>query len=183
MSAFFDFLIALFRPVHKIKAINQPMPMPEELPQIPPQTTAPTDPAYVPQSAPIAVPSPVQAPPELLWDTHDNSRHSIRVLCDEMNTTVYLKNVINACIEVESHCLNYKAPGVPTTHKNPGSTDWGICQVNDYFHIGPYKDFPSVSYVMANPEKVVRWMIKMALEGHLNLWVSYTSGAYKKYMP
>lgn len=147
----------------------------------------------VPVSA-IPVPPPAPVPPvgDLLWDTHDNARHSIRVRCDVKGLNLHEKDLITACIEQESGCLNYRMVNeklVPTTNKNLNkdgslsSTDWGICQINDYFHIGDGKDFPSVEFVMANPEKAVDYMINMYKAGRLSMWVSYTSGAYLKYMP
>jgi len=37
--------------------------------------------------------------------------------------------------------------------------------------------------VLDHPDKAVRYMIKMMKAGKLDLWVSYSSGAYNKYMP
>jgi hypothetical protein len=34
-----------------------------------------------------------------------------------------------------------------------------------------------------NPEKAVRFMAEMFNTGHANLWDSYLSGAFKKYLP
>ena len=62
------------------------------------------------------------------------------------------------------------------------SIDWGICQINDYWHIGAGKSFPSVEYVLKNPAEVVKWMIKQYKAGNLKWWIAYKSGAYKKYL-
>lgn len=70
---------------------------------------------------------------------------------------------------------NKNAKGVVT------STDWGLCQINDYWHIGKNKSFPSVEYVLANPDKVVMWMADMWKAGKGKLWVAYSGGYYKKY--
>lgn len=120
--------------------------------------------------------------PVLLWDTPQNSRHSVRVLCDEAGLTLYEKNVITACIQQES---NFRNEAVGKNMKNGVlvSTDWGICQINDYYHVGAGKRWSSVEQIVKNPDKAVTWMIQMYKQGHLNLWVSYSSGAYKKYMP
>jgi len=56
-------------------------------------------------------------------------------------------------------------------------------QINDYYHIGTGKDFASVDYVMRNPEACIRYMCAYYKRfGNLNAWVSFTSGAYKKYL-
>lgn len=124
---------------------------------------------------------PTEQNPDVLvedWTQPSNAYHNVRVLCDLAGLTVQEKNIICACIYQESQfentamCRNRNSGGVVT------STDWGICQINDYFHIGEKKDFPSVQYVLANPETVVNWMIQQYREGNLDMWVSYTSGAY-----
>jgi hypothetical protein len=116
------------------------------------------------------------------WDTPENARHSTRVICDEEDLKFAEKNLICAVIMAESgfknsaKCINKRKDGTVS------STDWGICQINDYWHVGQGKSFPSVEYVLQNPDKVVRWMIKMYRGGSLKLWVAYTNGSYKKYL-
>jgi hypothetical protein len=39
--------------------------------------------------------------------------------------------------------------GLKSNRRDDGAisaTDWGICQINDRFHIGPNMDFPSVEW-------------------------------------
>ena len=126
--------------------------------------------------------SPTEPVKTLLWDTPRNSYHSVRVLCDEEGLTLDEKNLICACIYQESGfdnssvCVNKDKAG------KPWSKDVGIVQVNDYFHCGEGKQFPSADYVVANPEKAVRWMIDMYKVGQLKMWVSYSSGAYKRWL-
>lgn len=60
------------------------------------------------------------------------------------------------------------------------STDWGICQINDYYHSGPNN--PSATYVVANPDAAVRYMARMFKAGKAGLWVSFSSGAYKQWL-
>lgn len=124
--------------------------------------------------------SPVESSPNphLLFDTPKNAFHSVRVACDDMNLTLAQKNIICACIYQESR-FNNKAIG-----KNKNSTDWGIVQVNDTkgWHIGKGLKFPSVQYVIDNPEECVKWMIQMYRKGQLNLWASYSSGAYRQWI-
>lgn len=124
------------------------------------------------------VPEAPELPVEevLSFLTPKEAFHATRVLCDKAGLTFYEKNVICACIYQESQFKN-EAVG-----KNSTSTDWGIVQVNDYWHIGKGRTFPSKAYVLDNPDKMVQWMIDMYKIGHLKLWVSYTSGAYKKWL-
>lgn len=133
---------------------------------------------------PVVTPAPVEAPVEvLLWDNPTNVRHSVRVMCDNADLPVDQKNVLCACVEVESQ-FNPQAIHV---NKDPrtgevSSTDYGLCQVNDFWHIGPSKDFVSADYVLAHPEACVAWMIQMFKDGKQSMWVSFTSGAYKQYL-
>lgn len=138
-----------------------------------------------PQNAPTSV-----LPPETsnTWDTQQHNYHNTRVLCDSANLTLQQKNIVCACIYQESQFYNYLPNGSPVKHENivngkVSSTDWGIVQVNDYFHIGVGKDFPSVEYVLSNPDKCIQWMIDiMAKTGKLQPWSSYTSGAYVQWL-
>lgn len=117
------------------------------------------------------------------YDTPSHAYHNVRVLCDKANLTVNEKNLICACIFQESRFnndaknLNKNNTGTVT------STDWGICQINDYYHIAPHgSPFSSVAYVLENPGAVAAWMISMYQKGELKQWVSYSSGAYKKWL-
>ena len=146
-----------------------------------PKPVPPVKPEQVIERPPKPVPP---APPKYLFDTVQNARHSIRVICDEMNLTLYQKNVITACIEQESGFKNW-AVNKNIRNGKVSSTDWGICQINDTpgWHIGPGLTFPSVEFLLAHPEDAVRYMVRMMRAGKLDLWVSYSSGAYLKYMP
>lgn len=133
---------------------------------------------------------PTAANPDVLfpdWNTPQRAYHNTRVLCDLALLSVNIKNTICACIYQESQFYNYLTNGNPVEHKNVvdgvvSSTDWGICQINDWFHIGPGKDFPSVQYVLENPAEAVKYMIQMEQAGKLSLWSSYQSGVYKKWL-
>lgn len=147
-----------------------------------------TTPSPEPQNEPESDDAPQMAndshPSRYSWNTPENARHSIRVICDETGLTYNQKQILTACVYVESGFYNFRPDGKPTTHKNPSSTDWGIIQVNDWYHIGAGKTWPSVDYVMAHPDEMVRWMAKtMKRTNALTPWVSYTSGAYKKWLP
>jgi hypothetical protein len=117
-----------------------------------------------------------------LWDTKENARHSIRVICDEEGLTVDEKNLICAVIEAESGFLNTAKNYNRNTKGEITSTDWGIIQLNDRYHVGPKGEFKNVGYVLANPDVMVRWMIKMYRQGHINWWCAYVNGSYKRYL-
>ena len=127
------------------------------------------------------------------FSTPHNAYHSTRVLCDQMGLSLehcvevdgvmyQPKDIICATIWGESEFdntsknINRNSKGVTT------STDWGICQINDYFHIGTDKDFPSVQYVLDNPDKCVAWMIERYKEGHIDWWCAHASGWYKHFL-
>lgn len=117
------------------------------------------------------------------WDSKPYAYHNVRVVCDQMGLTLYEKDLITACITIES---NFNTQAVHPNTNDEGvvlSTDYGICQINDYYHIGNGKDFKSIDYVLQNPQACVVWMINMYKAGRITMWVSYTSGAYLKYMP
>lgn len=151
----------------------------------------PIQPPPIAQNEPVAVPAVVSSIDTLIpdWSLPANAKHNVRVLCDLSGLSYTDKNIVTACVQQESQFYNYLPNGNPVKHENLSatgaleSTDWGICQVNDYFHIGPGKDFPSVEYVMANPQVMVQWMIDCTKAGKLSMWSSYSTGAYKKWLP
>lgn len=147
------------------------------------------------QSAPIAAPAapsePVAPNPDVLapdWGSQERAYHNTRVLCDLSGLTVDEKNIICACLYQESTFLNYYSNGQAVKHENLNpagvllSTDWGIAQINDYWHVKKYADFPSAEYILANPDKAVQFMIDAYKNGGLGQWVSYSSGAYKYWL-
>lgn len=141
-----------------------------------PPVTAPVEASRLPQGG------------ALDWETQKDSYHAVRVLCDRAGLSLEEKNTICACIYQESQFFNHLPNGQPVKHENKSaqgttlSTDWGLCQINDYWHIGPTKDFPTVQYVLDNPDKIVSYMIDMYQHNLLRLWSSYSSGAYRKWL-
>lgn len=131
-----------------------------------------------------SVPSPIVSSeqPKYVWDDFLTSRHSVRVLCDEEGLTLEDKNIICACIQQESNFNNKTVNHNKNTKGQITSSDWGICQINDFYQIGKGLPFSSIDEVVNNPEKAVRFMINMMKAGKLHLWVSYSSRAYKKYL-
>ncbi len=61
---------------------------------------------------------------------------------------------------------------------NPnGTTDWGICQYNDYW----YKEAVNSGDAMI-PEKALRIMAKQFVKGGANDWVCFKTGKYIPYL-
>lgn len=133
-----------------------------------------------PQNAP---PSPVPlVPPPLQWDTPRHAFHAVRVLCDEAGLTLDEKNLICAVIYQESMFNNLAKNRNKNAKGDVLSVDYGLCQINSHYHVGPGKDFPSVEFVLNNPAEVVTWMISMYKHGKLKMWVGFSSGAYLKWL-
>jgi hypothetical protein len=117
------------------------------------------------------------------WDTPVNCRHNVRVLCDLSGLSWYAKSVITACVEQESGFNNGAVNHNINSEGLITSSDWGIVQINDRYHIGPNLEFVSVQFVLDHPQTCVQWMIDMYKAGKLSMWSSYSSGAYKRFMP
>jgi len=143
----------------------------------------------MPTPTPPPQPPPPQPPPEvhddsepLLWTTQKQAWHSVRVICDRLGLSYEDKNLICACIYQESRFFNTAINRNKNKKGEVTSTDWGICQINDYFQVGPGKPFTSADDIVQNPEKAVKFMIAMFNVNELKLWVSYSSGAYKTWL-
>ena len=145
----------------------------------------------MPESQPaVPVAQPVANPDLLLpWEFNvlgsENNRHNVRALCDLGGLTYEQKEILTACVKIES---DFDTGAI---HKNYAvtqdgvrylsSTDWGIVQVNDYWHIGPGKDFASSQFVLENPQADIEWMVMIyKTTGTLSMWDSFLSGAYKE---
>lgn len=138
------------------------------------------------------VQSPSAVPPALDFSTPEAAHHSTRVLADELGMTLKEKDDFCKVMRCESGFNNKlthpnyieklnKETGIK--EKILASTDYGLCQINDKYHIGAGKDFPSVDYVMNNPEICARWAIKLCLAGQWDLWVCHKKGLYLKEQP
>ncbi len=119
----------------------------------------------------------------LAWDTIEGAHHNVRAICDLVGLTFDQKQILTACVKVES---GFDINAVHINRDGRGhilSTDYGIVQINDYYHIGAGKEFPTIEYVLANPEDCVRWMCTYyKTHGNLAAWVSCTSGAFKQWL-
>lgn len=149
------------------------------------------------QSTPAANPDTL-----LPWEFNvlgsENNRHNVRVLCDLGGLNTSQKNTLTACVRDESNFdtgavhKNYvitkvtemvDGKPVETLVRTLSTTDYGIVQINDFWHIGPGKDFSSSDYVLTHPLECIQFMVDYYKQyGHLNAWCSFTSGAYKEYL-
>jgi hypothetical protein len=142
----------------------------------------PSEPQKPVQTPPVAPPTPQPAPvptpaPNYLWDTPESARHSLRLICDEEGLTVDQKNLMSQVVHCES---GYRANIVHPNKKMNGtvaSTDYGICQWNDYWHA---KEI-SPDEALHNPEKAVRLMCQYVKQGQIHQWVCYSTGMYQNY--
>ena len=115
------------------------------------------------------------------WSTRETTRKSCRMVMDEFGLTWKEKDLLCAVIKGESAFDIYSK----NDNKKNGkvlSTDWGICQINDFYHVGQGKSFPSVQYILDNPDECVRFMVRMYKLGHLDWWIAYRNGSWKKYI-
>jgi len=164
-----------------------------KLPYVPASVPTPGTPPVAPETITHTTLPVVEAPTVLLFDTPQHAYHSVRVLCDnaglpfektvDVDGVMHMpKDIICSVIMGESEFYNTAKNINRRADGTVGSTDWGICQINDRFHIGVGADFPSVEYVLANPDKAVEWMIKMYKLGHINWWCAYSGGRYKQFL-
>lgn len=149
---------------------------------------------------PTPIQPPVPIPAAYLWDTVDEVKHSIRIICDEEGLNLEQKNTMYATIGGESEyildavCLNLSnGESVSTRYAQivnerqillqKGITilsiDYGLCQWNGYYHGKEITPSESVN----DPEKAVRLMCGYWLRGQRNQWIAYKSGRYLKFMP
>lgn len=127
-----------------------------------------------------SVPPVVNVDTLVAWTGQENCRHNVRVLCDLEGLNEQQKDDLSSTVHCES---NYYPACIHANLFNGkvSSTDYGIAQINDFWHIGEGKDFPSSEYVLQNPEQVIRWMCKQWLAGNGRAWVCYLKGLNKNY--
>jgi hypothetical protein len=147
-----------------------------------PQATQQPKPALTlplaPKPVPVASLSILQAP----WSDPVVAHHNVRVICDQELLTYDQKEILTACVFQESafhiNAVNHNTVIEADGTRRITSTDNGICQWNDYFHgkeITPDE-------ALHNPEKAIRLMCAYWKAGRMKQWVSYSSGAYKKWL-
>lgn len=145
-------------------------------------------PPIVPIEPDVPPPAPTTPPAsKYLWVLPADVKHSVRVICDEEGLSVADKNILDACVHQESQ---YDTKVISKPNKN-GTRDYGLCQFNDgknaagkAYWIGAGAAFATTDEVLSNPEKCVRIMAREFKRGEAGKreWVSYASGAYKKYL-
>lgn len=118
---------------------------------------------------------------KFLWDTPSHIRRNVRLMCDAAGLSVWMKNVLCACIKQES---NYNPKAIGSVNKNL-TRDFGLVQINNHigYWIGDGLYFKDTNEVLNNPEKCVRFMISQFKSGHASYWSSFSSKAYLKWLP
>lgn len=146
----------------------------------------------VPMNQPITPPPPPKPAPKYLWDTAEAARHSVRVIADEEGLAPHDKNEMCATVGAESGWQSYylQGPkrGQPVKLENlkngkVWSTDWGIAQINDYWWVRAFPQFPSGQYILDHPEECIRWMCRRwKTPANRPQWIAYKNGSFKNYL-
>lgn len=98
----------------------------------------------------------------------EDIRTMIFRVCKEEGLSDDLTNQLYATICCESE-FNPKAKRL----NDNGTTDYGLCQFNDYWYIGPGKPIPSVEVALNDPEFCVRVMARQFKNGRAHDWICY----------
>jgi hypothetical protein len=169
--------IALLKAAEYLTALQHkqtPPYMPPEAPKMP--VEAPQTPTMT-QTAPCPIPSATaQLNASYDWSTPEAVRHSVRVIADEEGLTLFQKNLMCQVIHCESgwniHAINHNMVAGKVA-----STDYGLCQWNDYYHGKEISPDDAVN----DPEKAVRLMCTYVKKGLIREWVCYSTGMYNHY--
>lgn len=145
--------------------------------------TPPLEPLKTPEepSIPVSVPTPSNPDILLPWEEINgsaNNRHNIRVIADWEGLDLTQKNLLSQVLHCESDwnpaCVH---PNV--VNGKTYSTDYGICQWNDYYHGKEISPQDAVH----DPEKAVRLMCQYIKAGQIGQWVCYSKSLYLHYTP
>lgn len=118
--------------------------------------------------------------PALDWSNVQAIKSSIRKICKEEGLTLEQTDTLVATIGGESQYLLTAKNVNRRKDGSVASTDWGLCQWNDYYHGKEITPEEAVH----NPEKAVRLMAtywKMG-ETYRRWWIAYKNNSYLKYM-
>jgi hypothetical protein len=155
-----------------------------------------------PTSVPGAPIPPVVPNPDALlpWTSIENNRHNVRAIADLQGLTEQQKNNMSQTIHCESgyrtdicninltdkttrQCsysdlqatyIKIQAEGLEVS-----STDFGICQWNDWFHGKEITPDESIN----NPQMAVELMCSYVKSGQLREWVCWNKGLAERYTP
>jgi len=107
------------------------------------------------------------------WGTTSERIHSTRLICDEEGLSWDLKNKLCATVNCESEWRLDAKNENKDKNGNVLSTDWGICQYNDYYFIGKNKPIPTIQDALTNPELCIRVMARQFKAGGAYQWICY----------
>lgn len=109
----------------------------------------------------VAEPKPQPAPPETMQDM-------VKRVCREEGMSIKDSDEIYRTIECESG-FNPRAKN--ENNDRLKTTDYGICQYNSHWYIGPGKPIPSVEVALNDPEFCVRVMCDAWRKGRKRDWI------------
>lgn len=128
------------------------------------------EPYYMPQTLDVTTIYPD-------WTNPVIARHNLRVICDQEGLTFEQKTTMSKVIHCESgYNVNCVHPNL-NENGEVASTDFGICQWNDYYH---GEEMPQQT-ALHNPEAAIRLMCKYVKQGLIKEWVCFSSGLYEHY--
>jgi len=156
---------------------------PPEAPKLPQDESSAPSPAPEPP-APKTVPVTVPESELLPWVygkrlAHNNWKN-VRIICDQEGLTHQEKEELCATVWGESAFNTNARLDNRDVSGAVWSTDWGICQWNDYWHGKEISSYDAVH----DPEKAVRLMCKYWKRGLASKkqWVAFSSGRYAQFM-
>jgi len=127
---------------------------------------------------PVIIPDEVDPPEPVKPIVPETMEEMVIRVAQEEGLSEEMKKRIYKTIQCES---NFNPKAKNENKDNGGnvlSTDWGICQYNDYYYIGIGRPIPSVQFALNEPEKCVRTMCKEFKAGRASHW-----SCYKKLYP
>lgn len=136
---------------------------------------------YVVQSAPPPTITPAPAPtpepvPEPVPEP-ESLQDMARRVCGEEKLAQSMTADLMATIHGES---SWNPTAI--NRNDNGTTDYGLCQFNSKWYIGPTLEVKTPEEALQNPEKCVRVMARAFLRGRAIDWIAYRNGSYKKYL-
>lgn len=116
-----------------------------------------------------SAPEPKEVKPEPEKPRPETMPEMVKRVCIEEKLSPQMAEQVYRTIQCESN-FNPKA----INRNNPGGTvDYGICQYNSRWYIGPGKPIPSVDVALNDPEFCVRVMCKQFKKGRAKDWICY----------